>query len=274
MTLSVNLIGAGRVGQTLLRLFTSSPGVNIRNVASSRIETAERAVAAVGQGEARALGAMSPADLWFLTVPDTQLAPAAEALAASGAPPAIAVHCSGYCTAAEMAPLGAKGWSLASAHPMQSFVDPAVSAARFPGTYVGLEGDPNALAAVGPLFESLGARTFRIASDAKPLYHAAAVVTNNFTTVLQAIALETWDAAGVPAEVARDLNETLLRSTLENLARLGPAQALTGPAARGDRAVVEAETRDMTAWHPEAGRLYDLMSVLAARLKATGTTRP
>ena len=115
-------------------------------------------------------------------------------------------------------------------------------------------------------------KAFRIDSEAKSLYHAAAVVTNNFTTVLQAIALEAWKAAGAPTEVARDLNATLLQSTVENIGRLDPAEALTGPAARGDVAVVEAEVRDMTAWHPEAGRIYEVMSVLAARLKASGTT--
>ena len=171
-----------------------------------------------------------------------------------------------------MAPLRLAGWSLASAHPMLSFADPIVSAERFPGTWVGIEGDAEAVPVAAKVFEALGGRTFPIASDAKALYHAAAVITNNFTTVLQAVALEAWAKAGVPDDVARDLNATLLRSTLENIEKLGPAEALTGPAARGDREVVTEQGRQVSEWRPDVGRLYEVLSEMAVHLKSTGRT--
>lgn len=274
MTMKVNLIGAGRVGRTLLRLMAGRPGIVVQHVGSARADSAATAVREIAAGEAvGGLPDMAPADIWFLTVPDSQIVHAAQALADTGTPPAVGVHCSGFHAADVMAPLRDKGWHLASAHPMLSFADPEVSATRFPGTWVGIEGDADAVPMVTELFEVLGARTFPIASEAKVLYHAAAVVTNNFTTVLQAIALEAWDAAGVPAEVARQLNASLLKSTLENVERFGPAEALTGPAARGDREVVAAQGRAVAGWHPEAGEVYRLLSLMAERLKTTGTTR-
>lgn len=270
MTLTVNLIGAGRVGRTLLRLMAGCPDVAVRSVASRRLESARIAVDEAGTGVACRLDDMAPADMWMLTVPDTQIAGVARDTATCGYPPSVAVHCSGYHRADVMAPLGEAGWTLASAHPMLSFAEPAVSARRFPGTAVGIEGDEGAISAVQDIFTRLGGRCFRISSEGKVLYHAAAVITNNFTTVLQAVALEAWEAAGVAEDVARELNRTLLRSTLENLEEFGPAAALTGPAARGDAAVVEAQGRQVAEWRSDAGQLYALLSQMAVRLKSTG----
>ncbi len=266
---SVNIIGAGRVGRTFLRLL----GPRVVNVASATRTSAEAAVAETGHGHVADLGEMAPADIWFLTVPDTKIAEAAKALARTAAPPAIAVHCSGFHTGEVMAPLRAKGWHLASAHPNLSFADPDSAAARFSGTPCGIEGDPEATAAVEALLTDLGALCFPIASDQKALYHAAAVFSNNFATVLQAIAREAWAEAGVPDDIARQLNASLLNATAENVARHGPAEALTGPAARGDEAVVARQGDEVTAWHPAAGALYRDLSAMAARLKRTGRTR-
>ena len=280
MSTTVNLIGAGKVGQTLLRCMARLPDVTIQDVASARHSSSVEAVEAVDQGHAvPALADMAAADVWFLTVPDTKIGEIAAELAETigkkgkASRPQIAVHCSGYHAAEVMAPLRNLGWSLASAHPMLSFADPETAAGRFPGTWCGVEGDGPGVEAIENLLRMLGARPFPIASEAKALYHAAAVFTNNFTTVLQAIALEAWEAAGVPDDVARELNWTLLRSTVENIDRFGPQDALTGPAARGDREVVRDQGRSVSEWHDDAGKVYRDLSALAARLKTTGNTR-
>lgn len=265
----VNIIGAGRVGRTLLRLL----GPQVGDVASATRASAETAVSETGHGQAADLGEMASADIWFLTVPDTKISEAAEALARTAALPAIAVHCSGFHTGDEMAPLRGKGWHLASAHPNLSFADPETAAARFAGTPCGIEGDPIATAAVDALLTELGAVCFPIASGRKALYHAAAVFSNNFATVLQAVAREAWEEAEVPEDIARQLNASLLNATAENVARHGPAEALTGPAARGDEMVVARQAEEVTAWRQDAGALYRDLSAMAARLKRTGKTR-
>lgn len=279
MTITVNLVGAGRVGRTFLRLLAERKDIEIGCVASSTQASASSAVAEVGTGRAVAsISEMAPADVWFLTVPDSRIAEVAEKISQAiklnikkGIYP-VAIHCSGYHAASVMMPLAALGWRLVSAHPMLSFADPEVSAERFPGTWCGVEGDESGVAEVEALLEKLKARPFRVSSEGKVLYHAAAVFTNNFTTVLQAIALEAWEAAGVPEEAARELNATLLKSTHENIERLGPAEALTGPAARGDADVVREQGRIVSEWDADAGQLYEILSQMAARLKATGRT--
>lgn len=263
---TVNIIGAGRVGRTFLRLLRE----DAQDIASATRASAEAAVHETGHGHATELREMRSADLWLLTVPDTQIASAAQSLAQTQTEPSIAIHCSGFHTADIMAPLRDKGWRLASAHPNLSFADAETAAANFPGTPVGIEGDDDAMDATDELLSNLGAETFRIASDQKALYHAAAVFSNNFTTVLQAIAREAWAEAGVPEEVAAKLNASLLNATARNVTQLGPKASLTGPAARGDRDVVAAQSAKVHAWSTDAGRLYDGMSAAATRLIASG----
>lgn len=259
----INIIGTGRVGRTMLRLL----GPSVGDVSSRTSQSARNAVSEAGHGQATVLKEMRPADIWLLTVPDAKIETVACQLAESAAPPATAIHCSGFCTADIMAPLQKNGWSLASAHPNLSFADPLLAANAFDGTPVGLEGEAAAVQAADTLFASLGAVTFSIPSENKALYHAAAVFSNNFATVLQSIARDAWRDAGVPTDLVPVLNETLLNATAENVARLGPQAALTGPAARGDTDVVAAQQRSIEDWKPEVAELYRTLSKLAESIK-------
>lgn len=273
-TVTLNLVGAGNVGQTLCHLLARAGVCDVQDITNRTPQKAVDAAAFIGAGRpVVAMQDMRPADIWLITVSDTSIAKVAADLAACDHPPAIAVHCSGFLPAAEMAPLGVKGWHLASAHPVASFADPTVSVTQFRDTYCGLEGDDAAVATLGPLLSAIGAQCFEIRSDAKAIYHAAAVLSNNLTTVLQALALEAWAKAGVPADATHALHTALLKSTVENTLALGPQAALTGPAARGDMDVVTRQHAAVAAWHPEAGRAYDVLSTMATRLKQTGKTR-
>ncbi|WP_300548315.1 DUF2520 domain-containing protein [Roseovarius sp.] len=277
--LKVNLVGAGRVGQTLLGLLKTLPGYAIQDVLSFRYTSAQDAVQFAGAGRAVATYTeLKPADLWILTVPDTQISAVAAEIAkvfkgrGVDEPLPVAFHCSGFFAADQLAPLDDLGWRLASVHPVLTFTDPATSVKRFKGTYCGVEGDGTALGLVEGLLKEIGGIAFHIKSDSKSLYHAAAVISNNFTVVLQAIAREAWAAAGVPDDIAKQLNITLLEATCENVAAHGPLAALSGPAARGDTFVVTQEGRDVTRWHPAAGVIYNELSLLAQKLKADGKT--
>ena len=274
--ITVNIVGAGRVGETFLRLLGDLDGFLVQDVMNARVESAKKAVAAAGTGRAvSACGALRPANLWILAVPDTQIATVAGEIArhsTGSGTTSIAFHCSGFLPAAEMVPLRALGWHLASVHPVLSFADAAVAARKFSGTFCGIEGDEAALDLIRPMLEGMGAVPFDINSEAKSLYHAAAVFSNNFTTVLQAIAREAWAEAGVSDAIASQLNHNLLQATLDNIATKGPQDALTGPAARGDQAVIDRQGQDVARWHPEAGRIYRDMSSLAKALKKSGKT--
>ena len=303
-TPTLNVIGGGRVGQTLARLFRQAGVCRIQDLCSRDPGRARAAATFIGAGEVvDSIAAMRPARLWMVSVPDTAIEPVAAALAAAvgaaaggavhggavmegtvkggavkgGATVAnmpIVFHCSGYWPAATLGPLLQLGWHGASAHPVRSFADPAMAVAAFDGTPCGLEGDPIAVDVLEPMFEAIGARCFRVPGERKALYHAAAVLSSNFTVVLQSLAHEAWLDAGVPDEMAWRIQSSLVRGTIDNVFELGPAAAITGPAARGDEAVVRHQGEVVAQWHPQAGRVYRELSDLARRLAVAGVTRP
>jgi predicted short-subunit dehydrogenase-like oxidoreductase (DUF2520 family) len=245
--------------------------VQVQDLYSRSFSSAEQAAQFVGAGQPVAeLAHMRAANVWLLSVPDAQVAAAAQALAeAQGAKlaGAIVFHNSGFLSAAELQPLQDLGCHVASAHPVLNFASPDTGVRQFAGTPCGLEGDAPALAWLHNALNAIGGRCFEIASADKPLYHAAAVFSSNFTVVLQGIAQDAWRSAGVPPELMRPLTEALLKSTVDNVLAMGPAKALTGPAARGDTAVVQAQGEVVKQWNAPAGEVYGLLSQLAAELK-------
>ncbi|MFZ5568459.1 MAG: DUF2520 domain-containing protein [Pseudomonadota bacterium] len=264
---TLNLVGAGRVGKTLGRLWQQAGVLQIQDVLTTSAASAQAAVDFIGAGRAVASPAqMRPASLWLLAVPDRQIAASAQSLAALRLPPALVFHASGALAAAELAPLQAAGWHCASAHCILSFADPAQALAQFAGTACALEGDTAATQRLEPLFTAIGAQCFALASEHKLVYHAAAVWATNFLPVLQAQAEALWRHSGLPAELLPGLRERLLRNAVDNLLALGPAAALTGPAARGDTALVERQGQAIQALDAEAGAAYAALSAMAARL--------
>jgi predicted short-subunit dehydrogenase-like oxidoreductase (DUF2520 family) len=172
-----------------------------------------------------------------------------------------------------LAPLAALGWHTASAHCILSFATPQAAVDQFAGTVCALEGDASACAVLRPLFAAIGAQCFDLASEHKLLYHAAAVFATNFLPVLQSVAEDAWRSAGVPAHLLPGLRATLLSHAVNNITTLGPAAALTGPAARGDVGAIARQSLSVAAWDPLTGTAYDALSALALRL-AGHSSRP
>lgn len=268
---TLNLVGAGRVGRTLAALWQHHGVFTLADVLTRSPASAEAAVAALGAGRPVARPeAMRPADVWLIATPDGELAGAAARLARAQPPPAMAWHCSGFLPAAALAPLQQAGWTAASAHPALSFAEPAAARAQFAGTACALEGDARAVEQAGRALAAIGGRCFTLLAADKPRYHAAAVLASNFTPVLAAAAAELWQGCGMPADLIEPLWQGFVRHVADNLLRLGPAGALTGPAARGDAAVVAAEVAALQACDPALAQAYAALSTLAGRLAQQG----
>ncbi len=268
---TLNLIGGGRVARTLGRLWHERGVLTLQDMLTTSPASAQAAVDFIGAGQAIASPEqLRPADYWLLAVPDRQIADSARQLAALGLPPATAFHASGALPAAELAPLQAAGWCIASAHSLLSFASPSQALAQFAGSACALEGEAGTLRALEPLYTAIGARCFTLASEHKLLYHAAAVFATNFLPVLQAQAETLWQHSGMPAGLLPELRERLLRHAVDNLLALGPAGALTGPAARGDLGLVQRQGQAVAAQDSEAGAAYIALSALAGRLARDG----
>ncbi len=171
-----------------------------------------------------------------------------EAVAAIPETNAIIVHPSGALLALR------GGFSL---HPLKS-LPPVGEPSDLAGTLLVFEGGHREVAE--RIATAAGARFAAIAPEAKTRYHAAAVFGSNYVAALLDIAEELIGIDDVREELA-----ALARSAIDNWLAHTDAQRFTGPAARGDAAVIE---RHLAALHsrPELEEIYRL---LAARIVAT-----
>lgn len=270
--ISLNIVGAGRVGQTLGRLWTTNRVFEVHAVVARSTASAQQARDFIGTGKSVTdLCVAPPADVWLLSVPDSQITPVAQALATlattSGATrPALVCHCSGALGSDQLAPLRQLGWQVASAHPLLSFAQPERALAQFAGTPCALEGDAAALEVMEAAFTQIGGRCFALAAEDKLLYHAGAVFATNFLPVLQDLAEQLWQRSGMPEDLAQQMRSTILHNAVNNIVALGPQTALTGPAARGDTALVDRQHQALHNWNPLAGEAYATLSQLATQL--------
>lgn len=277
---TLNIIGAGRVGQALGRLWQLGGTFTVQDVLTTQAGSARAACAFIGAGNpVERISAMRSADLWMLAVPDAQISATAKALAesvpkrkATTSSPAgaknhsMAFHCSGAQSSESLAALSDLGWQTASAHCILSFATAAAAVQQFKGTACALEGDALALGALREAYTSIGAHCFEVSSQNKVLYHAGAVFATNFMPVLQQLAEDAWRATGVPEALIPHLRASLLQNALANITRLGPVDALTGPAARGDVAAIQKQSHVVAQWDAQAGAAYDALSGLALRM--------
>ena len=85
------------------------------------------------------------------------------------------------------------------------------------------------------------------------MYHAAAVFASNYLAGLIGAAGRLMAQAGIPEDEAVQAILPLARGSLENLGRLGPVRALTGPISRGDVETVRLHLRTL---EPRERALY------------------
>lgn len=202
---------------------------------------------------------LSSADRVILAVRDDALAGVAARLLSRVNKRAVVLHCSGALPAGEaLAPLvGHAG--VGTLHPLASVVD----LIDFRGVPFAVEGE-----AARDLALLLGGVPFEIGPGAMPLYHAAAVFAANYVVTLLDVAVRLAAEAGLAEPAAREALGRLAAGAVANVRRLGAAQALTGPIARGDEGVVARHLASLPA------DLKPLYEALAAQTRRLASRRP
>jgi predicted short-subunit dehydrogenase-like oxidoreductase (DUF2520 family) len=147
---------------------------------------------------------------------------------------------------------------VAAIHPLVSLPDADVGAERLRGgAWFAVAGDPLASDVVA----ALKGRSVVVADADRAAYHAAACIASNHLVALMGQVERVAAPVGVPLEAFL----ALARGSLDNVAALGPAAALTGPAARGDEATLD---RHRAALDPSELPAYDALVAEARRLAA------
>lgn len=276
-TAKIAIIGPGKVG-TAIGLLARRAGWPVVAVAGRNRRRTALAARAIGGGVRACTPAQAAAaaDLILLTVPDGRIGGVCDALAARGAlaKGAIVAHCCGALGSEVLASARRGGCPVASMHPLATFPTVRLAIELLAGTYCFIEGDRPAVAVLRRLARDIGCTPVAIAPSAKPLYHASAVVACNYLTAMMDAAVALARQAGIPRKVAWKSLEPLVRATLDNIARLGPEKALTGPIARGDAATIAGHLKAMEAVTADLKGLYKSLgrwTVGLARRKGTLT---
>lgn len=242
--MKIGIIGAGKVGQALVRSFLAQ-GQEVIGITSAALENAEQTAIRLGVNAFANNAALAAVcDLIFLTVPDrligevaAELAQYIQRLGLNHQPGQVLAgktffHCSGSLGLEVLEPLAALGAEIGSLHPLQSFASPKVS---FTGVYMAVDGTEAAQALGIKLAKSLAAIPFQVPAKERKAYHAAACFASNYVVTALAVAQKLMSQWTATPEAALAALMPLVDGTVNNLHQADLArQALTGPIARGD----------------------------------------
>lgn len=227
---AVRVIGPGRAGLSFAR------GLD---------KAGWRVLDPLGRGD-DPRGAAEGADLLLIATPDGVIGAVARAV--DPVDSCVVAHAAGALGLDVLAPHRRR----ASVHPLRSL---PTTSSDLTGAWFAVAGD----ALAGVVVADLDGRLVEVDDAARTAYHAAAVVASNHLVALLGSVERVAAEAGVPLDAFLDL----VRGTVDNVAVLGPAGALTGPVARGDWETV-ARHRDAI---PAADlATYDALTAAAARL--------
>lgn len=244
----VRVVGRGRAGGSF-ELALRRSGLEVE-LLPGRSETGTLARVAHG------------CDAVLLAVPDGAVGGVASSIEPD--PSAVMLHCSGS-LGLDVLERGAGGEHLrrGSLHPLATLPDPVVGSMRLAGgTSYAVSGDGLATEIV----LALGGRPLAVPDERRAEYHAAACIASNHVVALLGQVERIAASCGLPV----DAFLSLARGAVDDVSLLGPAAALTGPAARGDVETIEAHRR-VLAESELAG--YEAGAALAARLAEVSRTK-
>ena len=260
------IVGAGRVGTSLGVLWRRS-GHRIVAVAGGPATRDRAARFLPGVPVLDAVGAAIDAEIVVIATPDAAIAGVCGEMAEAGAleTASAIVHASGATGLDALSAAAAVGVATLSVHPLQTCPTVEAAVERLPGAAFAVTARDEGGFELGErLARDAGGRPFRIADERKPLYHAAAVFASNYLVTVTALAEEIERVAGVPDPIAA--LTPLQEATLANVHRVGPAEALTGPAIRGDAVTLQRNLEALAEHVPEAVRPYVALADLALAL--------
>jgi predicted short-subunit dehydrogenase-like oxidoreductase (DUF2520 family) len=272
---TVAIVGAGSLA-TFLAVALHDAGFTITEIIARdtpRSRRHARSLAAkVGARTVTAHSAALDATLLWFCVPDREIRSVASALAGYlAARPAahkknknrvpnrvpsnvrFAFHSSGALLSRELEPLRKAGIAVASVHPLMTFVagaHPSLTEVPF-----AMEGDRAATQVARQIVRKLGGESFSLPAARKAAYHAWATLTSPLLLAFLVTLEEAARAAGFTRKDARRKSLPIIRQTLANYWRLGPAASFSGPLVRGDAETV-ARHLAVLKKHPGPREVY------------------
>ena len=263
---SVAIVGAGSLA-TSLALALCKAGYSIaeivcRDFRSSRLRAAKLATKVGAQVVSTSKGKVTAQLVWFC-VPDREIGAAATVFSKrERGSVRFAFHSSGALPSSELESLRKKGVATASVHPLMTFVPN--SKPSLAGVPFVVEGQPAAIRLAREIVRDLGGESLSLPASRKAAYHAWATMTSPLLLAFLVTLEDAARTAGFKPADARRMSLPIIRQTLANYARLGPAHSFSGPIIRGD---VETVVRHLAVLKksPQAREVYIALARSALR---------
>jgi len=242
---SIQIIGYGRVGSHLDFSLRESPRFSIVK----------------GGG-----------DIIFISTPDSRVKDVVEKLARFSVKDRIIFHTSGVLTSEVLKPLQDEGADTGSFHPVQTFAKKATKQGDtgwLKGMYVMIEGSKRAVGVGASIAREMGAKPKVIEKGDKILHHICCVIGSNYVTCLMGIVEELGKKIRINGFNKRSflsIYAPLVKQTLKNLEKYGPAESLTGPIERGDTETIRMHVMELGKKAPEFSKIYKALGRETANL--------
>jgi predicted short-subunit dehydrogenase-like oxidoreductase (DUF2520 family) len=232
----ITFVGAGNLSNALAPSLRAA-GYEIEQIVSQKkpasLRRARRLAHEVGASAVTLSRARIQSEVVWFCVPDRAIATAAKSVAACADwTSKVALHSSGALASDELTVLRSRGASIASVHPLMTFVPG--SRPSLAGVPFAIEGNSAAVRAARRIVKNLGGRAYSIRKEDKAAYHAWGTFASPLLTALLVTSERVAAAAGIERKTAKKMMLPIVRQTLANYAALEAAEAFSGPIIRGD----------------------------------------
>jgi predicted short-subunit dehydrogenase-like oxidoreductase (DUF2520 family) len=253
--MEIVFVGAGRVATHLAKALNAG-GHHITAVYSRTMASAEVLASVVDAVPTNRIDALpQKADVFILSVKDSVLKDVIFELR-KGREQQVFLHTAGSIPMSVFGEHQHRGVF----YPMQTFsMEKKVDFSR---VHIFIEGsDAETLNVARKIGETLSSHIHELSSAERRYLHLAAVFACNFANHCYALSAEILEAHGLPFEVMLPL----IKETADKVETVHPREAQTGPAARRDENVMNAQ-KALLADAPQMQQIYDLMSKSIQRI--------
>lgn len=255
---TIAIIGAGKVGSVLGKVLVQR-GAKIVAVVSRSLSSAQKAGRFLGCRNASTSLSAIPVNTDFILIATPHAAVEQVALDLSRTSHLdfnnLAVcHASGMLTAGVLEPVRRRGTTVFSFHPLQTFprdfpVSKIVPTAL--GIYYGVDGTAEGIRMARRLARMLEGKVIIIPPERRAFYHAACVLASNHLATMLSILEGMFGTLKTSEKNFFPVFEPIILATLRNIKSTSPAEALSGPVARGGVETVADHFRAIKSDSPQ-----------------------
>jgi predicted short-subunit dehydrogenase-like oxidoreductase (DUF2520 family) len=261
-TMKIGFIGAGKVG-TSFGKFLINKGFNVIGYSSREGANLARAIKFTNTKKFTKEELVRESDLIFITVNDDMIEKVLNEIIINfdNLKGKTFLHMSGAHSSNLLINACKKGARIYSLHPLQSVSDINQAVNDFENTIFSIEVFDNEINFnVQEILNKLKSY-FKIDSDKKAIYHMSACVFSNYLNTLMDFGLELTSSLGISKEFAFNAMQPLIKSSLQNIEKIGIENSLTGPLVRGDVNTIKTHLETFTKDNKSYKEFYEFMGL-------------